>query len=50
MANEILDREWEIPASIPCDSPVTDYLRGKTIFLTGGTGFLGYLFIEKLLR
>jgi FlaA1/EpsC-like NDP-sugar epimerase len=31
-------------------SPIKDYLRDKTIFLTGGFGFLGKLLIEKLLR
>lgn len=32
------------------NSPVKDYLKDKTIFLTGGFGFLGKLLIEKLLR
>lgn len=31
-------------------SPIKDYLKDKTIFLTGGFGFLGKLLIEKLLR
>lgn len=31
-------------------SPIRSYFRGKTVFLTGGTGFLGKLFIEKLLQ
>ncbi|XP_053687742.1 fatty acyl-CoA reductase wat-like [Sabethes cyaneus] len=31
-------------------TPMGDFFRGKTVFLTGGTGFLGKLFIEKLLR
>ncbi|XP_015602011.1 putative fatty acyl-CoA reductase CG8306 [Cephus cinctus] len=29
---------------------VTDFYRDKTIFITGGTGFLGICLIEKLLR
>lgn len=32
------------------NSPMREFFRGKTVFLTGGTGFLGKLFIEKLLR
>ncbi|XP_063701920.1 fatty acyl-CoA reductase wat-like [Culicoides brevitarsis] len=32
------------------ESPMLEFYRGKTIFITGGTGFLGKLFLEKLLR
>ncbi|XP_046421024.1 putative fatty acyl-CoA reductase CG8306 isoform X1 [Neodiprion fabricii] len=31
-------------------SPVTEFYRGKTLFITGGTGFLGICLIEKFLR
>lgn len=31
-------------------SPIKEYLKDKTIFLTGGFGFLGKLMVEKLLR
>lgn len=31
-------------------SPIMDYLKDKTIFITGGLGFVGKLLIEKLLR
>jgi fatty acyl-CoA reductase len=31
-------------------SPVQDFFRGKNIFVTGATGFLGMALIEKLLR
>jgi fatty acyl-CoA reductase len=31
-------------------SPVQDFFRGKDIFITGATGFLGMALIEKLLR
>jgi alcohol-forming fatty acyl-CoA reductase len=30
-------------------SPIKDFLKDKTIFLTGGFGFIGKLLIEKLL-
>lgn len=29
---------------------IEDYLRGKCIFITGGSGFMGKVLIEKLLR
>ncbi|XP_062549903.1 fatty acyl-CoA reductase wat-like [Armigeres subalbatus] len=31
-------------------SPMKDFYRDKVVFLTGGTGFLGKLYIEKLIR
>lgn len=46
----LLSDEFQIPERIQINSPITDYFRGKCIFLTGGTGHLGHLFIEKLLR
>lgn len=48
--DNLLDDEFQVPESIRVNSPITDYFREKCVFLTGGTGFLGYLFIEKLLR
>lgn len=32
------------------NSPVADYYAGKTIMLTGGTGFIGKVLVEKILR
>lgn len=31
-------------------SHVTDFYNGKSVFITGGTGFVGVCLIEKLLR
>lgn len=47
---EILQREYKIDASIPHHSPITTFYAGKTVLLTGPTGFLGHLLLEKLLR
>lgn len=32
------------------DTPMKTYFRDKNVFITGGTGFLGLLYVEKLLR
>lgn len=29
---------------------VTEFYHGKTVFITGGTGFMGKVLLEKLLR
>lgn len=34
----------------PYSTPVKDFYRGKCVLLTGGTGFIGRLLTEKLLR
>lgn len=31
-------------------SPIRDFLRDKTVFLTGGFGFIGKLLVQKLLE
>lgn len=36
--------------NIPESTPMRDYYRDKVVFLTGGTGFLGQIYVEKLLR
>lgn len=48
--SEILNREYKVDPSMPRNSPITSFYAGKTVFLTGPTGFLGHLFLEKLLR
>lgn len=48
--DEILRREYTVDTSIPYDSPITEFFAGKTVFLTGPTGFLGHLLLEKILR
>lgn len=51
MANSLdytVDMMYE--ESEPESTPIKDYFRGKTVLLTGGTGFLGLLYVEKLLR
>lgn len=47
---EILQREYKVDASLTRNSPITEFFAGKTVFLTGPTGFLGHLLLEKLLR
>lgn len=36
--------------NVPESTPMRNYYRGKVILLTGGTGFLGQIYVEKLLR
>ncbi|KAK2727218.1 hypothetical protein QYM36_007899 [Artemia franciscana] len=35
---------------MPCQSEVVDFYSGRSIFITGATGFLGKILLEKLLR
>lgn len=48
--NHIITSEDMMEESDVIDSPVKDFLNNKSVFLTGATGFLGKLMIEKLLR
>lgn len=47
---ELTEREYKVDPTIPIDSPIIHFYAGKTVFLTGPTGFLGQLLLEKLLR
>ena len=41
----------EMPANNNlCQSEIAEYYKNKSIFITGATGFIGKVLIEKLLR
>ena len=42
--------DLQIPNKMDTMATVPDYYRGKVIFLTGSTGFIGKVLLEKLLR
>lgn len=47
------ERSFNEPRNVPQDeigTPVQEFFRDATILLTGGTGFMGKMLIEKLLR
>lgn len=44
------DSDFWKDETIPDNTPMRDFYREKVIFLTGGTGFLGQIYVEKLLR
>lgn len=44
-----MDDDWS-DESMPDSTPMRDFYRGKVVLLTGGTGFLGQIYVEKLLR
>lgn len=37
-------------ATVPVDSPIANWYRDQTLFITGSTGFMGKVLVEKLLR
>ncbi|XP_076255537.1 fatty acyl-CoA reductase 1-like [Rhynchophorus ferrugineus] len=39
-----------VTANSAVQSSVADFYNGKTVFITGGTGFMGKVLLEKLLR
>lgn len=45
-----LNLDTDFIEDTPIQSPIRDYYYGKTVFLTGATGFLGQLFVQKLFR
>lgn len=36
--------------SLSASSPVSDFYRGRSVLITGSTGFMGKVLVEKLLR
>lgn len=47
---EKLEEDFVTPTWEDGASPIRDFLRGKTVFLTGGFGFIGKLLVQKLLE
>lgn len=43
-------KHMDLESDIYEKSTISQYFKGKCVFLTGGAGFLGQLYIEKLLR
>uniref|UniRef100_A0A336LP21 Fatty acyl-CoA reductase n=1 Tax=Culicoides sonorensis TaxID=179676 RepID=A0A336LP21_CULSO len=47
---EFIFDEYETENIDKMNSPMKDFYRDKTIFMSGGTGFVGLIMLEKLLR
>ncbi|OXU30482.1 hypothetical protein TSAR_013552, partial [Trichomalopsis sarcophagae] len=39
-----------VPTPVVGSSNIQDYFAGKSVFMTGATGFMGKCFVEKILR
>lgn len=50
LQNKRISEDLWLDESVPRTTPMRDFYRDKIVFLTGGTGFLGQLYVEKLLR
>lgn len=44
------ERDCDLTSEEPNLTPIQNFYNGQSIFITGGTGFMGKLLIEKLLR
>jgi len=47
---ESMSSESEGEEFVPTISPITAFYKDKSVFITGGTGFMGKVLVEKLLR
>lgn len=45
-----ISAEYMFDENLLQDSPMSAFFRSKTVFVTGSTGYLGQLLVERLLR
>lgn len=48
--DKMASMENALPTIQAAITGVSDFYHGKTVFITGGTGFMGKVLLEKLLR